>query len=223
MRADSFESWVDVSLIALALDHPAAGLLRSLLEAALPRLREHRYTGLICVTGQEWLATALRAVRLEEEDRVVSYMRTGRALAPPRYSSELRPVAPTEADVLLDLNAAAFGPFWRYDARTVFGWLLTADRAVFALRHGRPAGFALTVLNTTEGYAQLIRVAIQPAYQGQGLGRQLVTDAIQYAAERAAAGVALNTQASNSMARHLYESLGFRLTDGVLSVLVYRL
>lgn len=224
LAAGSLESWVDVSLTAVALDQSAPVLLRRLLKAALPRLRERRYTGLICVTGQSWLAAALRGAGFEEEDRVMSYVRPGRALLPVvSHRSELRPVAPTETDALLDLNAAAFGPFWRYDARTVLGWLLTADRAMFALRQGRPAGFALTTLHTTDGYAQLIRVAIQPMHQGQGLGHQLVADAIQCAAEHAAAGVALNTQVSNRVSRHLYEALGFRSTGGTLSVLVYRL
>jgi ribosomal protein S18 acetylase RimI-like enzyme len=65
-------------------------------------------------------------------------------------------------------------------------------------------------------------VATHPASQGQGIGRQLVADAIHYAAGVGAAGVSLNTQQSNIVSRHLYEALGFRPTGGVLSVMVRR-
>ncbi len=71
-------------------------------------------------------------------------------------------------------------------------------------------------------HAHLIRVATHPAVHGRGIGRQLVADALHYASEHGSAGLALNTQASNTISRSLYESLGFRPTGQELSVLVLR-
>jgi len=48
----------------------------------------------------------------------------------------------------------------------------------------------------------------------------VVVDAINYAAEVGASGLSLNTQASNTISRHLYEGLGFRLTGQTVRVLV---
>ena len=83
------------------------------------------------------------------------------------------------------------------------------------------AGFALTSINVETEYAYLIRLATLPAFQGRGVGKQLVADALEYARTTRASGLALNTQASNAVSRRLYESLGFRPTGQALSVMVY--
>ena len=88
---------------------------------------------------------------------------------------------------------------------------------------GRTVGFGITTTGLSGNYAHLIRVAIHPDFQGRGLGRQLVVDAVRFARELSAPGLALNTQASNRVSRRLYESLGFRQTGHTLAVMVYRL
>jgi ribosomal protein S18 acetylase RimI-like enzyme len=122
--------------------------------------------------------------------------------------------------VVLALNSAAFAPIWRYDSSTILSWLLTADHAVLAETEAGPAGFGLTTGSRDSEFAQLVRVAIAPPFQGRGLGRQVVVDAIRYAQDIGAGGLCLNTQASNSISRHLYERLGFRLTGQTVGVLV---
>jgi ribosomal protein S18 acetylase RimI-like enzyme len=94
---------------------------------------------------------------------------------------------------------------------------------VLAERNGQPVGFALTIRSTAGEYAQLIRVAIHPAAQGQGIGRQLVVDAIAYARENDTPGLSLNTQVSNIVSRRLYESLGFHATGPSVAVMAYHL
>ncbi len=142
---------------------------------------------------------------------------------PTQAPAVIRPARPTDADAVLEINALAFGPFWQYDDSVVLGWLLTSDRSVLAEVDGRPAAFSITTTGLSGSYAHLIRVATAPSYQGQGIGRQLVTDAIHFARGVKAPGLALNTQASNRISRSLYESLGFRQTGHALAVMVYRL
>lgn len=215
------ERWVDVALVAVASDHPTLQIMRPLLLEAQALMRRQPITGLVCLAAQDWLIDALTAGDFREADRVLSYVRPNRGPLPTAAPvAHLRNAQAAQADVVLALNAAAFGPFWRYDDRTVLSWLMAADRAMLAERMGQPLGFALTTLNAADGYAQLIRVATHPTGQGQGIGRQLVVDVIRYAAEAGAAGVSLNTQHSNVISRHLYEALGFRPTGGVLSVMV---
>jgi len=217
------ERWADVSLVAVASDVSAAAVMRGLAARAAANTVAPPITGLVCLTSEGWLIQALAEGGFREEDRVLSYARANHGLLPlPPPVSTLRDARAAPPGVVLDLNAAAFGPLWRYDQRTVLSWLMTADRAVVAERAGQPLGFALTMLNAADNHAQLIRVATHPASQGQGIGRQLVADAIAYAAQVGAAGVSLNTQHSNVVSRHLYEALGFRLTGGVLSVMVRR-
>ena len=218
------EYWVDMPLIAVAGDRPAAGVLRRLCETAIDGLRDRSATGLICLANEAWLVESLTDAGFREIDQVVSYARSNRGLLPDaQIVCDLHPAGSAEAETVLALNAAAFEPIWQYDDRTVLSWLLTADHAVLAEEAGQPLGFALTTLNSVSGYAQLIRVATHPDGQRRGIGRQLVIDAIRYAWEVGSTGLSLNTQASNTVSRHLYEDLHFRPTGSALSVLAYRM
>ena len=101
-------------------------------------------------------------------------------------------------------------------------WLLTADHTVVAEVASRPVGFCLTTSAARDDYAQLIRVATHPDFRGQGIGRQLVVDAIHFAQESNMPGLTLNTQASNIISRRLYESLGFHLTGAPVTVMMHK-
>ena len=218
------EYWVDMPLVAVASDRSATGVLRRLCETAIDGLREHGTTGLVCLTNEAWLVESLADAGFREIDQVLSYARPNRVPLPDaQVACELRPAGSAEAEAILALNAAAFDPIWHYDDRTVLSWLLTADHAVLAGQAGQPLGFALTTLNSVSGYAQLIRVATHPDARRRGVGRQLVIDAIRYAWQVGTTGLSLNTQASNTVSRHLYEDLGFQPTGGALSVLAYRM
>ena len=52
-------------------------------------------------------------------------------------------------------------------------------------------------------------VAVKPKYQGQGIGRRLVSQALQYGKRCGASRAFLAVDEENSGAIHLYESLGF--------------
>jgi len=69
------------------------------------------------------------------------------------------------------------------------------------------AGFAITQVVLDE--ATLFNIAIDPAFQRQGLGRKLLEDVIEKLEQREIVTLWLEVRASNSKAIALYESLGF--------------
>jgi len=216
------QCWADVMMAVVAPGWGAGRTLATLLDASLPGLAVRGVTALVCLTDQDWLADALLQARFAETDRVVTYTRWNKGPLPDAAPiATLRKAGPADADTVLELNAAAFSPLWRYDAATTLSWLLTADHAILAERDGRPLGFALTNRAIGGECAQLIRLAVHPASQGQGIGRQLVADAMAYAWQHGAPGLTLNTQVSNAPARRLYESLGFRISGPAVMVMVY--
>jgi [ribosomal protein S18]-alanine N-acetyltransferase len=218
------EIWVDVTLVALDANRPPDATLQALLDEALALLRHLQYTGLVCLTALSWLQEGMERGGFAEQDRILTYIHNDVARVPvAAQPAEIRTAGARDGELILDINARAFGPFWQYDDATVLSWLLTSDHAVLAYAGGQPAGFALTTEGLPGNYAHLIRVATDPPYQGRGVGRQLVVDALRHAYQAGAPGLALNTQASNSVSRRLYESLGFRSTGQVLSVMVCRL
>jgi GNAT superfamily N-acetyltransferase len=218
----SAETWVDVDLVALNPDRRPERVLSALLEWVLPLLRRRGCSGLVCLTSLSWLQESLVRAGFRQEDQVITYVHTHHRLDAVPEPAQMRAAGGNDADTVLAINARAFAPFWQYDDSVVLSWLLTADRAALAYVDGRPAGFALTTDGLPGNYAHLIRIATDPDFQGRGVGRQLVHDALQHAYAADAPGLALNTQASNRGSRRLYESLGFRPTGQALSVLVYR-
>lgn len=214
------ERWVDVVLASVADGHSPGRILRELLTVALPAARDLGATGLVCLCAEDWLRRGLRDAGFREADRVLSYLWSGPGPIRGPSAASLRLISAADAEAVWSVNAAAFSPLWCYDRAVLLSWLLTAERAVLAELRGKPAGFALTTSGGSDRYSQLIRVAVGPGFQGHGIGRQLVADAMRFAWESGADGLSLNTQASNSVARHLYESLGFRQDGPVVTVMV---
>jgi ribosomal protein S18 acetylase RimI-like enzyme len=61
--------------------------------------------------------------------------------------------------------------------------------------------------SATTGYIQW--VGVLPAWQGRGIGRLLVAEAVKLAEAGSKSELILHTERSNRRARHLYETLGF--------------
>lgn len=59
------------------------------------------------------------------------------------------------------------------------------------------------------GEASVLNVCVEPALQGQGIGRYLMQHLMQTAREAQCTIVLLEVRRSNAAARRLYESLGF--------------
>lgn len=55
-------------------------------------------------------------------------------------------------------------------------------------------------------------VVVHPNYQGQGIGRALMEEAIAAAREEHAQWIGLEVRAGNAIAHHLYQQLGFKVT-----------
>lgn len=122
---------------------------------------------------------------------------------------------------ILDLDTAAFEPFWRLGP----GGLDDALRATpfVRFRMARPgrrqevAGYVLAGRNGPTGYLQ--RLAVHPAARGAGLGRILVADGLCWMRRHGAGQALVNTQRHNQAALALYRSCGFRLRPDALCVL----
>ncbi|HSG80052.1 MAG TPA: GNAT family N-acetyltransferase [Acidimicrobiia bacterium] len=120
----------------------------------------------------------------------------------------------------LRIDAAAFDPFWRFDRTAMLEALQSTPKsALHIVRRpdGHLAGFAITGLGTAIAYLQ--RVAVEPDWQGQGLGRSLVRTSAWWAKRNGARSLMLNTQVENTGAIALYESEGFVTLPEPLAVL----
>jgi ribosomal-protein-alanine N-acetyltransferase len=142
------------------------------------------------------------------------------ALPPMPSGLELHRAGPYRRAGVLEVDAAAFSPFWRLD-RTGLREALGATprrrlRVVFG--SGRQViGYAICGASGGRGFVQ--RLAVAPAAQGRGLGMGLLLDGLNWLRDIGTYQIAVNTQQGNERALSLYRRVGFRDDPGGLCVL----
>jgi ribosomal protein S18 acetylase RimI-like enzyme len=145
---------------------------------------------------EPFIDLALMRMSLDEQPR------------PPRHLVVEAP--DIDIDELLRLDAAAFDGFWRFDRNGLTEAIeATGKSCILIIRdgEGHPAGFAIVGFGNAISYLQ--RVAVDPQWQGQGMGRSLVRVAARKARASGAQVMLLNTQLDNNCAINLYQSEGF--------------
>jgi ribosomal protein S18 acetylase RimI-like enzyme len=167
---------------------------------------------ILCYGADGWLASALVEAGFTEVEQVQFFQldrlsRRVAALPSPPSDLRLESPGPTHLEELARLDAAAFPPLWHFGTKDLLE-LIMRCRVRLAWREGRLVGYSAVCANS-RSEAQLARLAVHPALQGQGIGRTLLADSIVYAAEEYAILV-LNTQTSNTRSQKLYKGFGFR-------------
>jgi len=120
---------------------------------------------------------------------------------------------------ILDLDRLAFDDFWQLDDAGLdeARGATPISRFRAAVTQDGPVGY--TVAGRAGSVSYLQRLAVHPAAQGQGLGRDLTVDCLHWARRRRCLSMMVNTQETNHVALALYESLGFNRQPHGLYVL----
>lgn len=117
------------------------------------------------------------------------------------------------------IDAAAFDEFWRLDAAGMREALHAADHSALLVikRSDGLCGFAIAGFGSALAYLQ--RLAVDPPWQGNGMGRSLVRATARLARQRGASALLLNTQNDNGSALGLYAREGFVTLSDPLELL----
>jgi ribosomal-protein-alanine N-acetyltransferase len=119
----------------------------------------------------------------------------------------LRPVEKRDIPALLTIEEACFEDFWRYDALSFEEIAATHPYFVVAELNGKVVGYQFNALEDEQGY--LVRIAVHPSVNGQGVGIRLMSEAIAFFKQERVLRIMLNTQDDNVRAHRLYEWFGF--------------
>jgi ribosomal protein S18 acetylase RimI-like enzyme len=123
------------------------------------------------------------------------------------------------ARLLRDFNVEYSEPTPPVEELTgTIGRLLGEGEITVLLAGEGPDGLALLrfrpAIWSTGLEAYLQELYVVPSLRGQGIGRALLTEAIELSRERGADGIDLNTGETDTAARGLYESMGFTNREG---------
>ena len=211
--------------------HPRLGLIDgwrldagidSLLAALETVLAQDDVRHLMHVGVEEWVVAPLQRRGFTTPDHILNFERGAptQPLVPEHKTvvATLRPLAPQEIDGLSALDQRAFPWPWEMSNGDLIQLLLTTSRLAVLEFQSLLIGYACT--NVVGDHAQIIRLAVDPVYQGMGFGRYLLADALDFAAATGVRRISLNTQAENRSSQRLYHGFGFRTVGRRVPILL---
>ena len=174
---------------------------------------------LLYIGNTPWLTDELQARGFEVREWVMAFERIGTNYPPePIYTTALiRTAHLRDLPILLKLDKLAFHRIWHKSPGNFSEALAKAVSFAVAAVDDRIVAYEWCELYGQ--HAHLTRLAVHPKYQGQGIGAQLLRQAIVDAIKAGANLITLNTQESNYRSRGLYERFGFVDTGQRIPVL----
>jgi ribosomal protein S18 acetylase RimI-like enzyme len=162
---------------------------------------------------------AYLAAGFHEHARLHVLERALHTLAEPKAAAPLRRARRRDRQPVLEVDHAAFPPFWRLDGDGLDDALAATPAARFrvAAPQGMVVGYAICGRAGGHGYVQ--RLAVRPAMQRRGVATALLLDGLHWLRRHGAADAVVNTQVDNDRALRLYERHGFRRRADDLLVL----
>jgi ribosomal-protein-alanine N-acetyltransferase len=202
----------EASLVAAGLvdDMPVPLWLDQLLGPCLARLREIGAASLSYIGSAAWLTGALQERGFRLISHIIAYEKND--LSIPQEGSrvvDVRTVEPGDLPALVTMDALGFHPLWRNSIDTFEQWREALPYFTVAVVGKSQVGYCYCSVDVDQGH--LVRMAVHPAWQGQGIGTRLLADATRFFQDAGVRRITLNTQEENERAQWLYRGFGFRL------------
>lgn len=190
-------------------------------EAAVERLRGQGYRGVITAALARADRRPFLDVGFTETERLHLLRHDLDRMAPPPslHGVDVRRGRRREHAAALDVDHAAFSPFWRLDQAGLDEALCATSTAHFQVARDQTGvvGYAVCGRAGHRGFVQ--RLAVAPHRQGRGIGAALLADGLRWLRRWGARDALVNTQSDNERSLRLYERSGFVLQPDGLAVL----
>jgi ribosomal-protein-alanine N-acetyltransferase len=139
--------------------------------------------------------------------------------SPPQVDHNIRPISVNDLETIHAIDTSAFGALWKSSYDTLARAYQQSCESTLIEIGGIAVGYQISTTGPLGGH--LARLAVLPAYQGQGIGFTLVQDVLERFSRRGAQRVTVNTQRDNSGSLSLYKKAGFRITNETYPVYQY--
>jgi ribosomal-protein-alanine N-acetyltransferase len=199
-------------------DWPGTSYLDTFLPLAESTLRAKGVTGLVQIGHAPWLTSILSRRGFASRDWVVTYeWQYQPVTVSGNPSVRVRSAHLRDLPTLLSLDERIFDPIWHKPAGNFEEALAQAYVFTVAEKEGQIVGYLWC--DRHERHGHITRLAVQPGWEGKGVGTRLLTEALTVMGKAGIGWITLNTQESNQRSRMLYEHHGFRLLDDRVDVL----
>ncbi len=125
-------------------------------------------------------------------------------------SISIRPMLLDDLDRIEQIDANAFGGVWQNSQSCLE--IAFRQSAIATVTEINDSIVGYQISTATQAGGHLARLAIDPDYQGRGLGYGIVCDALAQFQRRGAHSVTVNTQHDNLVSLSLYQKAGFERT-----------
>ncbi len=196
------------------------GFCMRLLSEAADILEEYDIYDMVFLTEPGGIAFKTLLEKLNGElissEYFMTYDSSGSGISPVNTDElyELVPADLKTLDTLTDIHHRAFDT--DYDESEAFVHELFSDKSVNAYALLDKASDKIVgscYLDTSSSQLIILGICIDPAMQGKGLGRLMMTELITKYALPYSKPISLQVSGSNIAAKHLYEKLGFTVTS----------
>ncbi len=213
-------AWVRLAALSEGVD--VGCWLDVSLPPILAHLRAQDVQALAWMDYENWVTPTLEKWGFERLAKVITLAKTDRALPPvemPQVS--LRTASDADYGILSIIDRKAFTPPWWRSATSMRRRARTTSRFLVAACGHKVIGYAERELDPPK--AHINRIAVDPAFQGQGIGAALLKYTLISIWQRGIETVSLNTQRSNRRSQRLYNRFGFATTGDSATVWTLRL
>ena len=179
--------------------------------AALDYLKQ--YTGLLKIAAiplHNWFCDLLEKSEFSSPHKVIvlSWMRDQEPeIARDLNPLSIRPMLLDDLPGIEQIDADAFGGVWQNSQSCLEIAFRQSVIATVTEIDGSIAGYQISTATQSGGH--LARLAVDPEYQGRGIGYRLVLDMLAQFQRRGAHSVTVNTQHDNLVSLSLYQKAGF--------------
>jgi ribosomal-protein-alanine N-acetyltransferase len=208
---------------AIANGYSADPIFSALLQHAAAPLRTQGADQIVGLAHPDWLANLLPRVQFTPLTEVETYRKSDRVLPIPARAHDItiRGAVPDDVPAITVNDRAAFAPVWWHSQASMAHILSVVSQFIVAEIDGRIVGHAFSDLYGGQGH--LIRLVVHPAYQGHGIGEQLLTKSLEFQIQAQAFPYTLNTQIDNVASQALYRRYGYRSLGRSVKVMHNRL
>ena len=217
-RVGAWQGTADMAYLAVA--SAAATMAPWVLAALRERLSDEGYRAVVTAAVGPRERDALIGDGFNVRSELVTLSRDLEAEVPRlvRARGRTRRGRWRDLDGVLQVDAAAFDPFWRLDADGIHEARTATPSSRWRVNRGIDVqAYSITGRARSQGYVQ--RLAVAARSQGRGLGTLLVLDALLWLRRGGARTALVNTQPENERALDLYQRCGFYMEPDRLAVL----